>query len=174
MIRWRTNIEYEAGQYPWIALLDVFFILLVFFLISNSVVFWPGTKLETALSLPTASSAKLQEADKLIVTITRSGQIFFNEKELDWHGLEQELDGRVLESVQAFSNRHHLEDDPDAPTRKPAIVLSCARTRISPLKPSPKSSRLPVPRTWASFSSRTLRKSKACRKSTFWKSHDPA
>ena len=74
MIRWRTNIEYEAGQYPWIALLDVFFILLVFFLISNSVVFWPGTKLETALSLPTASSAKLQEADKLIVTITRSGR----------------------------------------------------------------------------------------------------
>ena len=123
MIRWRTNIEYEAGQYPWVALLDVFFILLVFFLISKSVVFWPGTKLETALSLPTASSAKLQEADKLIVTITRSGQIFFNEKELDWHGLEQELDGRVLESVQAFSNRHHLEDDPDAPTRKPAIVL---------------------------------------------------
>ena len=78
MIHWRTNIEYEAGQYPWIALLDVFFILLVFFLISNSVVFWPGTKLETALSLPTASSAKLQEADKLIVTITRSGQIFFS------------------------------------------------------------------------------------------------
>ena len=118
MIRWRTNIEYEAGQYPWIALLDVFFILLVFFLISNSVVFWPGTKLETALSLPTASSAKLQEADKLIVTITRSGQIFFNEKELDWHGLEQELDGRVLESVQAFSNRHHLEDDPDGEKKR--------------------------------------------------------
>ena len=33
------------------------------------------------------------------------------------------MDGRVLDSVQAFSNRHHLEDDPDAPTRKPAIVL---------------------------------------------------
>ena len=172
MIRWRTNIEYEAGQYPWIALLDVFFILLVFFLISNSVVFWPGTKLETALSLPTASSAKLQEADKLIVTITRSGQIFFNEKELDWHGLEQELDGRVLESVQA------------SPTaiiwrmirtrRRASRPSSCARTRISPTKPSPKSSRSPVPRIWAFFSSRTLRKSKACRKSTFWKSHDPA
>lgn len=123
MIRWKTNIEYEAGQYPWVALLDVFFILLVFFLISNSVVFWPGTKLETALSLPKASAAKLQEADKLIVTVTRSGQMFFNEKELDWHGLEQELDERVLESAKAFSNRHHLEDDADAPTRRPTIVL---------------------------------------------------
>lgn len=123
MIRWRKNIEYEAGQYPWIALVDVFFILLVFFLISNSVVFWPGTKLETALSLPKASAAKLQEADKLIVTVTRSGQIFFQEKELDWHSLEKELDGRVLESAQAFNNRHRLDDDEDAPTRRPTIVL---------------------------------------------------
>ena len=123
MIRWRTKIEYEAGQYPWVALLDVFFILLVFFLISTSVVFWPGTMLETALSLPKATSAKLQEADKLIITVTRSGQIFFHEKELDWHGLEKELGDRVLESGRAFANRHHLEDDPDAPIRRPAIVL---------------------------------------------------
>ena len=123
MIHWQTKIEYEAGQYPWIALLDVFFILLVFFLISNSVVFWPGTKLESALNLPKAAAAKLQEADKLIITITHSGQIFFQEKELDWHGLEQELGERVLESAQAFNNRHNLENTPDAPTRKPTIVL---------------------------------------------------
>ena len=123
MIRWRANIEYDSGQYPWVALLDVFFILLILILLSNSVVFWPGTKLETSFSLPKSSSAKLQEADKLIITVTRSGQIFFNEKELDWHGLEQELGERVLESAQAFTNRHHLEEDADAPTRKPAIVL---------------------------------------------------
>ena len=64
----------SAGQYPLVAILDLFFILLIFFLIGNSVVFWPGTQVETSLSLPRTAQAEMHEADKLIITITRSGQ----------------------------------------------------------------------------------------------------
>jgi len=124
MARWQSNMTLSAGQYPLVAILDLFFILLIFFLIGNSVVFWPGTQVETSLSLPRTTQADRHEADKLIITITRSGQIFFNEKALDWHGLEKELRERVRESNITSARRQHV--DPASglmATRPPMVAL---------------------------------------------------
>ncbi|HQL10149.1 MAG TPA: biopolymer transporter ExbD [Lentisphaeria bacterium] len=124
MPRWKSNMNVSAGQYPLVAILDLFFILLIFFLIGNSVVFWPGTQVETSLSLPRTAQAEMREADKLIITITRSGQIFFNEKALDWHGLEKELRERVRESNITSARRRNL-DPATAPkaSRPPMVAL---------------------------------------------------
>lgn len=121
MPRWKSKLKVEAGHYPLVAILDLFFILLIFFLIGNSVVFWPGTQVETSLSLPRSAQAELHEADKLIITITRSGQIFFNEKALDWHGLEKELRERVRESNITSARRQNLSAD--SSSRPPMVAL---------------------------------------------------
>lgn len=124
MLRWKSNMTIAAGQLPVVAILNLFFILLIFFLIGNSVVFWPGTQVETSLRLPRSAQAEMHEADKLIITITRSGQIFFNEKALDWHGLEKELRERVRESTITSAKRRNL-DPATAPkaSRPPMVVL---------------------------------------------------
>ncbi len=76
-MRTKTSLKIMTGSAPLVPLVSLFFILLVFFMISNSLVFWPGTKVETSLRLPKARISSLSEADKLVVTITRSGQLFF-------------------------------------------------------------------------------------------------
>ncbi|MDD4097996.1 MAG: biopolymer transporter ExbD [Lentisphaeria bacterium] len=131
MARWKTDVEVVPGNYPLVALIDLFFILLIFFLIENSVVFWPGTKVETSLSLPRTPNPQLHEADKLIITITRSGQIFFNEKSLDWHGLEKELGNRVRESGIAAAGRLNQPPGQADPTRRPPMVVLRADRNLS-------------------------------------------
>ncbi len=124
MARWKTDFKVEPGCYPLVALVDLFFILIIFFLIVNSVVFWPGTKVETSLALPRIAHAQRHEADKLIITITRSGQIYFNEKSLDWHGLEKELGNRVRESGIAAAGRMNATPEMAAEQgRAPMVVL---------------------------------------------------
>ncbi len=120
-----------AGQYPLVAILDLFFILLIFFLIGNSVVFWPGTQVETSLALPRTANPQLHEADKLIITITRSGKIYFNEKPLDWHGLERELGNRVRESRIAAAGRMNLPADQAEASRRPPMVVLRADKDLS-------------------------------------------
>jgi len=131
MARWKTDVAVKPGVYPLVALIDLFFILLIFFLIENSVVFWPGTKVETSLALPRTANPQLHEADKLIITITRSGKIYFNEKSLDWHGLEKELGNRVRESGIAAAGRMNLPADQAEASRRPPMVVLRADKDLS-------------------------------------------
>ena len=131
MARWKTDVEVKPGRYPLVALIDLLFILLIFFLIENSVVFWPGTQVETSLALPRTANPQLHEADKLIITITRSGKIYFNEKPLDWHGLERELGNRVRESRIAAAGRMNLPADQAEASRRPPMVVLRADKDLS-------------------------------------------
>ena len=84
---------------------------------------WLSIALNNSRKYVRDEEALQQISDRLVnflETVNPGMSKTIREMQVDW---EQELDGRVIESVQAFSNRHHLEDDPDAPTRKPAIVL---------------------------------------------------
>lgn len=99
MPQWTHTLKKSPDSFPTVVgLISLFFILIIVFMISNSVVFWTGTRVETSLSLPAVQSVELNVADKMIITITRSGEIFFNEKSLDWHELQRELGERVRES----------------------------------------------------------------------------
>ena len=107
-----------------VPLVNVFFILLVFFMISNSLVFWPGTKVETSLRLPKARMSSMSEADKLVVTVTRSGQLFFNDRNVPWAELERELTLMVHDSRAATASRAGLSAGAAADgIRIPMLVL---------------------------------------------------
>lgn len=60
------------------SLIDVMFILLIFFMVSSSFIEQPGMKLE----LPTTKSTEVTRVENLILHVSREGEIFLNEKQL--------------------------------------------------------------------------------------------
>jgi len=93
-------------------------------MISNSLVFWPGTKVETSLRLPKARISSMSEADKLVVTVTRSGQLFFNDRNVAWPDLERELARMVHDFRAAAAGRAGLAAGAAAEgIRQPMLVL---------------------------------------------------
>ena len=124
MLRIKPNVTVMSVPRLSIPLVDLFFILLIFFMISNSVVFWPGTKVETSVRLPRSREPSMSEADKVVVTITQSGRLFFNDRNVAWDDLERELSELVRESRIAAA--HRTNDSTDAATRRmrsPLLVL---------------------------------------------------
>jgi len=75
-------------------LLSIFFILLLLVLISNSLVSLPGT----TVRLPSMEHVSTTAVDKLIITVTRDAQLFFNGSLLNWDELAERLSERVSES----------------------------------------------------------------------------
>ena len=69
-------------------LVDVIFLLLIFFMIGSSLVFQPGI----TVNLPETRQELKSVADKLIITLTNEKLLFFNDQRLeDWNHLEQRL-----------------------------------------------------------------------------------
>jgi biopolymer transport protein ExbD len=120
-----------TGSAPLVPAVSVFFILLVFFMISNSLVFWPGTKVETSLRLPKARLSSMSEADKLVVTVTRSGQLFFNDRNVAWADIESELSRLVHDSRTAAASRAGLAAGAAADGVRPPMLVLRADKDIS-------------------------------------------
>ena len=66
-------------------LIDVVFLLLIFFMLSSHFVTQPGIK----ITLPTATAARLHPEEDIIISITKDNNLYLNEEEI---GLEELLD----------------------------------------------------------------------------------
>ena len=98
-------------------LINVVFLLLIFFMISSSLVFQPGI----TVNLPETKQEFKSVADKLIITITKEKLLFFNDQRLeDWIHLDQRL------SDIAHNHRHGTNGD-DGIVRTPIIILKADR-----------------------------------------------
>ena len=131
------------GPTPLIALVDVVFLLLIFFMISSSLVFWPGTPVETNVNLPRSRTSNMRAADKLVVTMTRSGRVpdqsveilyYFGDEPVSWDELERKLNEAVRELRETARLRQQVQAaDPQAATepprqaRSPLVVLRADR-----------------------------------------------
>ncbi len=69
------------------SLIDVLFILLIFFMVSSTFLEQPGMKLE----LPKAKSAQVEQIENLIIYVDRRMQIFLNDKPVAVDRLEKQL-----------------------------------------------------------------------------------
>jgi len=69
------------------SLIDVLFLLLIFFMVTSSFLEQPGMKLE----LPSARSAEAARLEKLILYIGPGGEIVFNDRIVGLDSLEQVL-----------------------------------------------------------------------------------
>ncbi len=96
MYVWRTN-QRDSLTDAFVfgtGLLSLFFILLMLVLISNSQISLPGT----TVRLPSLEHVRVTTVDKLVITVTRDSELFFNGALLSWDDLAVRLSERVEES----------------------------------------------------------------------------
>jgi biopolymer transport protein ExbD len=112
----RTQEEAEINITP---MLDMVFILLIFFIVTSSFVRLPGV----TVAQPTAATAKRLNSNTLI-GVTASGQIWIAKKKI---GLDQ-VEGQVKSSLsQAPSGNVVIVTDKNAPTGLVVKVMGQAK-----------------------------------------------
>ena len=78
------------------SLIDVLFILLIFFMVTSTFLEQPGIKLE----LPKAQSAQVEQIENLIIYVDRQRQVFLNDKPVAIDRLEKLLTETIAENDQ--------------------------------------------------------------------------
>ncbi|MDZ7371758.1 MAG: biopolymer transporter ExbD [candidate division KSB1 bacterium] len=73
------------------SLIDVMFILLIFFMVSSSFIEQPGMKLE----LPTIQSNEVERVENLVIYLSRDQEIFLGEKRVPLENLADEITVRI-------------------------------------------------------------------------------
>lgn len=69
------------------SLIDVLFLLLIFFMVSSTFLEQPGMKLD----LPASKSFEVEQQKELIVHISREGQLFLGERPVELDSLKDQL-----------------------------------------------------------------------------------
>ena len=68
-------------------LIDMVFLLLVFFLLTSSFVLQEGIKID----LPSAKSSEIQQEKEIVISITKDNEIYLNQRQVDLETLSQGL-----------------------------------------------------------------------------------
>ena len=76
------------------SLVDVLFLLLIFFMVTSAFVEQPNIKLE----LPATRHSGVSKIDKTVLTISRDGQLFLQDRPVDKINLEKELRRIILDT----------------------------------------------------------------------------
>ncbi len=76
------------------SLVDVLFLLLIFFMVTSAFVEQPNIKLE----LPSTKHSEVSKIDKTVLTIARDGQLFLQDRPVDINKLEKELRRIILDT----------------------------------------------------------------------------
>ncbi len=76
------------------SLVDVLFLLLIFFMVTSAFVEQPNIKLE----LPATSHSEVSKVERTVLTISRDGQLFLKEKPVEKINLEKELRRLMLDT----------------------------------------------------------------------------
>ena len=141
MLRWKSKCEYKAGKYPFVAFLDLFFLLLLLFVLSSSMLYLPGVLLSTNAGQieqddePMSTFRSKEDfsqyviADKIVLTVTANGAngitLALNMKPVSLDDLENELEQEATKLKRIYTNT----TDTSQPARKgfrPKLVLSAA------------------------------------------------
>ena len=118
-MRVKPTVRVFAGRLDVIPLVNVIFLLLIFFVISSSMVFQAGITVD----LPRATDPEMRAADKLVITITSADQLYFNDKPVKWDELERELRELVIDRKVVMARRGAGEGTPRQPGYSALIVL---------------------------------------------------
>ncbi len=76
------------------SLVDVLFLLLIFFMVTSAFVEQPNIKLE----LPATRHSEVSKIDRAVLTISRDGQLFLQDRPVDKKNLQKELRRVILDT----------------------------------------------------------------------------
>ena len=85
--RFRTKLKIFEGRPDLTPLIDVVFLLLIFFMLSSSFVQVSGIP----VLLPEATASSDMSVDKLVVSIDRNNNLYFNDESMNWESLTEQL-----------------------------------------------------------------------------------
>lgn len=88
--RYRSRLKPLSGRPDLTALIDVMFLMLIFFMLSSSFVQVSGIRVD----LPRVNSSSSADIEKFIVAAEyspRGSQIYFNDQPVDWEMLKEKL-----------------------------------------------------------------------------------
>lgn len=78
-MRFKRKIFLEKGQLDLAPLIDVVFLLLIFFMLTSSFIFQPGIR----VNLPKAVTSEVLHRDVLVVTISKDNKVYLNERPIE-------------------------------------------------------------------------------------------
>ena len=86
-MRFKRHLQIEKGLMDLTPMVNVFFLLLVFFIFSSSFIFQPGIR----VSLPKAVTSEVIQEENVVIIITRDDKIFLNDREISQDELVSNL-----------------------------------------------------------------------------------
>ena len=86
-MKFKRKVKIEMGSLDIAPLIDVVFLLLIFFMLTSSYIFQPGIRVD----LPRAVTSEVLHRELLIVTVTSLNSIYINERPTEWDELVSRL-----------------------------------------------------------------------------------
>jgi len=86
-MKFKRRTELEKGKVDLVPLIDVVFLLLIFFMLTSSFIFQPGIK----VNLPKAITSEVIHKESVILVITKSDAIYLNERAITMDELTTRL-----------------------------------------------------------------------------------
>jgi biopolymer transport protein ExbD len=77
-MKFKRRVKIEKGMVDLTPLVNVFFLLFIFFLFTSSFIFQPGIK----VSLPKALTSEVIQQEGVVITITGDDKVYLNEREI--------------------------------------------------------------------------------------------
>ena len=77
-MKFKRRLKIEKGMVDLTPLVNVFFLLFIFFLFTSSFIFQPGIK----VNLPKAVTSEVIQQDSVVMTITKDDKVYLNEREI--------------------------------------------------------------------------------------------
>lgn len=86
-MKFKRRVEIEKGHLDIAPLIDVVFLLLIFFMLTSSFIFQPGIK----VNLPKAVTSEAVHEKSLVILITRKDLVYLNERAITTKELNSRL-----------------------------------------------------------------------------------
>ena len=86
-MKFKRRLKIEKGMIDLTPMVNVFFLLFVFFLFTSSFIFQPGIK----VSLPKAVTSEVMQLDNVTITVTKDDKIYLEDKQITTEELASRL-----------------------------------------------------------------------------------
>jgi biopolymer transport protein ExbD len=86
-MKFKRRLKIEKGTVDLTPLINVFFLLLIFFMFTSSFIFQPGIR----VSLPRAVTSEVIQEEGAVLIITKGGKIYLGDREVSYDELSSKL-----------------------------------------------------------------------------------
>jgi len=89
-MKFKRRLKIEKGNLDLTPMVNIFFLLFIFFLFTSSFIFQPGIR----VSLPKAVTSEVMQQDTAVITVTKDNKIYLEDREITQEELVSRL--RIL------------------------------------------------------------------------------